>query len=84
MSALLQSRLAPPTAHEALTTGRRYTGLEAAAAGIAAATYELDQLVDEAVSWAATQAGKAGPTRHDQAAHVRRALGLLNGTDTDA
>lgn len=82
MSALLQSRLAQPTAHEAMTTGRRYTGPEATAAGIAAATYELDQLVDEAVGWAATQAGKAGSTL---AAIKQRmyghALSILNGTD---
>src|SRR5271157_938109 len=39
MNALLAARLSARTAHEAMTTGRRYGGLEAAAAGI----------VDEAV-----------------------------------
>jgi enoyl-CoA hydratase/carnithine racemase len=39
MAALIQSKLIPATAHEAMTTGRRYGGAEAAAAG----------LVDEAV-----------------------------------
>lgn len=83
MNVLLQSRLSPPTAHDAMTTGRRYTGPEATAAGIAAATYEPDQIVDEAVAWAATQAGKAGQTL---AAIKQRmyapALRILDGTDT--
>lgn len=39
MAALIQSKLTPATAHEAMTTGRRYGGTDAAAAG----------LVDEAV-----------------------------------
>jgi enoyl-CoA hydratase/carnithine racemase len=39
MAALIQSKLVPATAHEAMTTGRRYGGTDAAAAG----------LVDEAV-----------------------------------
>lgn len=62
MSALLQARMSQPTAHEAMTTGRRYTGPEAVGAGIAAAVHDLDELVDAAVAWAATQAGRAGPT----------------------
>lgn len=62
MSALLQARMSPPTAHEAMTTGRRYTGPEAVGAGIAASVHDLGELVDAAVAWAATQAGRAGPT----------------------
>ncbi|NUT47748.1 MAG: enoyl-CoA hydratase/isomerase family protein, partial [Saccharothrix sp.] len=34
MSALIQARLAPRTAHEAMTTGRRYGGADAAAVGV--------------------------------------------------
>jgi enoyl-CoA hydratase/carnithine racemase len=34
MSALIAARLAPATAHEAMTTGRRYGGGDAAAAGL--------------------------------------------------
>ncbi|MGW3917767.1 enoyl-CoA hydratase-related protein, partial [Streptomyces sp. NPDC005070] len=34
MSALIQSRLAPQTAHEAMVAGRRYGGTDAATAGI--------------------------------------------------
>ena len=62
MSALLQARLTPATAHEAMTTGRRYTGADAVGAGIAATTHDLEELVDAAVAWAAEQAGRAGPT----------------------
>ena len=61
MSALIQARLTPRAAHEAMITARRYGGLDAAAAGI------VDQAVDEAVvrsaaiETAAAQAAKAGP-----------------------
>ncbi|MFH8687278.1 enoyl-CoA hydratase-related protein [Streptomyces anulatus] len=41
MSALIQSRLTPRTAHEAMLTARRYGGADAAAAGI------VDRAVDE-------------------------------------
>jgi enoyl-CoA hydratase/carnithine racemase len=34
MSALISARLSPRTAHEAMTTGRRYGGIEAEQAGI--------------------------------------------------
>ena len=62
MSALIQARLTPRAAHEAMITARRYGGADAAAAGI------VDQAVDEAVvrsaaiETAAAQAAKAGPT----------------------
>src|SRR3954454_952978 len=41
MSGLIQARLAPQTAHEAMTTGRRYGGEDARAAAI------VDRAVDE-------------------------------------
>jgi Delta3-Delta2-enoyl-CoA isomerase len=41
MSALITARLSARTAHEAMTTGRRYGGLDALAAGI------VDEAVDE-------------------------------------
>ena len=62
MSGLIQARLTPRAAHEAMITARRYGGLDAAAAGI------VDQAVDEAVvrsaaiETAAAQAAKAGPS----------------------
>jgi len=61
MSALIQARLTPQAAHEAMITARRYGGLDATAAGI------VDQAVDEAVvrsaaiETAAALAAKAGP-----------------------
>ena len=62
MSALIQARLAPQAAHEAMVTARRYGGHDALAAGI------IDHAVDEqavratAMEIAAAQAGKAGET----------------------
>jgi enoyl-CoA hydratase/carnithine racemase len=58
MTALLQARLPRQTAHEAMTTGRRYTGPEAVAAGIAHAAVAESDLVDHATTWARTQADK--------------------------
>jgi enoyl-CoA hydratase/carnithine racemase len=62
MSALIQARLSHATAHEAMTTGRRYGGTEAHAAGIVSAALPLDDLVPAATEWAMAQAPKAGPT----------------------
>ena len=62
MSALIQARLAPQVAHEAMTTGRRYGGTDAAAAGIVDATAEEGAVLDAAVERAAALAGKASPT----------------------
>jgi len=62
MSALIQARLTPQTAHEAMTTAHRYGGSDALAACI------VDRAVDEeavrctAVEIAAAHAGKAGTT----------------------
>jgi enoyl-CoA hydratase/carnithine racemase len=60
MSALIQARLSPQAAHEAMVTARRYSGADAAAAAI------VDRAVDEqavrstAVELAGSLAGKAG------------------------
>lgn len=62
MSALIQGRLSHTTAHEAMTTGRRYGGTEALGAGIVSEALPLDDLVPFATSWARSQASKAGPT----------------------
>jgi enoyl-CoA hydratase/carnithine racemase len=62
MAALVQARLTPPVAHEAMVTARRYGGHDALAAAI------VDRAVDEqavrgaAIEIAAAQAGKAGET----------------------
>jgi enoyl-CoA hydratase/carnithine racemase len=79
MSALLQARLPAPTAHEAMTTGRRYGGPDAVAAGIAASAHPLDEVVDTAVAWAAAHAGKdpatLGAIKRQMYAPVLQALG---------
>ncbi|MGW1616915.1 enoyl-CoA hydratase-related protein [Streptomyces sp. NPDC002285] len=62
MSALIQARLAPQTAHEAMVTARRYSGHDALAAGI------VDHAVDEkavrttALEIATALLAKAGDT----------------------
>ena len=62
MGALIQARLAPQTAHEAMTTGRRYGGLDAAVAGIVDETVDQEQVLVAALERARPLAGKAGPT----------------------
>jgi enoyl-CoA hydratase/carnithine racemase len=62
MSALIQGRLSRRTAHEAMTTGRRYGGTDALAAGIVDAVAHEDDVLSEAIEMARALAGKAGPT----------------------
>lgn len=62
MGALIQARLAPQTAHEAMTTGRRYGGADALAAGIVDEAVPEEQVLAAAVERARPLAGKAGPT----------------------
>ncbi len=62
MAALLQARWSKVTAHEAMTTGRRYGAGDAVAAGIVDAAVAEDAVVSEAVARAAAQAGKDGTT----------------------
>ncbi len=61
MTALIQARLAPQIAHEAMITARRYGGLDAAAAGIVDRTAGEDAVRRTATELAAAQAAKAGP-----------------------
>src|SRR4051812_31482415 len=60
MQAVLTAKLPKRTAHEAMTTGRRYTASEAVAVGILDETAEVDAVVSTAVERAAALAGKAG------------------------
>ena len=62
MAALIQARLTPATAHEAMTTGRRYGGIDAEAAGIVDAAVAEDEVLAVAVERARALAPKAGPT----------------------
>jgi enoyl-CoA hydratase/carnithine racemase len=63
MSALIKSRLTPAIAHEAMTTGRRYGGQQALAAGIVDAVADADHLLAAAIDLARPLAGKATPVR---------------------
>ncbi|MEV6026367.1 enoyl-CoA hydratase-related protein [Streptomyces sp. NPDC052036] len=62
MSALIQSRLAPQTAHEAMVTARRYGGSDAAAVGIVDRAVDEDAVRATAVEIAQALVSKAGDT----------------------
>jgi enoyl-CoA hydratase/carnithine racemase len=62
MAALIQARLSKKAAHEAMTTGRRYGGGDAAAAGIVDDAVGEDEVLPRAIERAAALAPKHGPT----------------------
>lgn len=62
MSALIQARLAPQTAHEAMTTARRFGGHDALAAGIVDRSVDEDAVRSTAIEIAQAQVGKTGDT----------------------
>jgi len=62
MSALIQARLAPQPAHEAMTTARRYGGEAALAAGIVDRSAALDEVLPAALEITRSHVGRAGPT----------------------
>ena len=62
MNALIRARLPIATAHEAMTTGRRYDGDEAHHVGIVMGVGHEHEVLDIAVARAAERAAKAGPT----------------------
>ncbi|WP_243469985.1 enoyl-CoA hydratase-related protein [Klenkia marina] len=62
MTALIQARLTPQVAREAMVTARRYGGVDAHAAGIVDHAVGAEELRSTAVELATAQAGKAGPT----------------------
>jgi enoyl-CoA hydratase/carnithine racemase len=61
MSALIQSRLTPQTAHEAMVTARRFGGQEAYARQIVDQAVSGAEVLETAVALAHANAGKAGP-----------------------
>lgn len=61
MSALIQARLTPQTAHVAMATARRYSGADAATAAIVDHAVAEDAVRSTAVELAGSLAGKAGP-----------------------
>ncbi|MFI9755988.1 enoyl-CoA hydratase-related protein [Streptomyces collinus] len=62
MAALIQARLAPQTAHQAMLTAHRYGGVDAAAAGIVDHAVSGDAVRTAAVELAQAQVNKAGDT----------------------
>jgi Delta3-Delta2-enoyl-CoA isomerase len=62
MSALIQARLSKATAHEAMTTGRRYAAEQALTANIVHQTAAEADVLAAAVALAKTYAGKHGAT----------------------
>jgi Delta3-Delta2-enoyl-CoA isomerase len=62
MAALLDARLPMRTMHEAMTTGRRYSGPEAVHAGIVDRVAPLEQVVPAAIEYAQRLANKDGAT----------------------
>jgi enoyl-CoA hydratase/carnithine racemase len=62
MSALIQARLTPQTAHEAMTTARRYGGRAALEAAVVERAVDEDAVRETALEIARLQVAKAGPT----------------------
>lgn len=62
MSALILAKTTPRTAIESMTTGRRYTGPEASAAGLVDGTGAAETLVADAIAHVTPLAGKHAPT----------------------
>jgi enoyl-CoA hydratase/carnithine racemase len=58
MAALIQGKLTPATAHEAMTTGRRYGGTDAQAAGIVDETVPEAEVLSKALVRARSLTGK--------------------------
>lgn len=78
MTAILRERLPKQTAHEVIVTGRRYGGVEAAAAGIVDRAVPETDLLPAALELAAGLASKAKPVmsrlKADQYPQVLAAL----------
>src|SRR5688500_9389375 len=62
MNALIRARLPIATAHESMTTARRYGGDEAHDAGIVMGVGTEHEVLDIAVARASERAAKASPT----------------------
>jgi enoyl-CoA hydratase/carnithine racemase len=58
MSALIAARLSPRVAHEAMTTGRRYGGHDAAAAEIVEDAVDAERVLERAIELAGALASK--------------------------
>ena len=82
MNALIPARVPPMTAHEAMVTGRRYSGADALAAGIVNEIAAEDQVLARAVDVAQSLSSKAGPGIAGIRMHLHApVLAHLQGTD---
>ena len=81
MSAMIQGRLTPNTAHEAMCTGRRYGGNDALEAGIVSQALTEEELLPAATELARSLAPKAGTTLQTiRSTMYREAIDLMSGT----
>jgi enoyl-CoA hydratase/carnithine racemase len=62
MAAMVQAKLDPRVAHEAMLTGRRFGATEALEAGIVDATANEDEVLETAIARAAALTGKSRDT----------------------
>ncbi|MGB7361534.1 MAG: enoyl-CoA hydratase/isomerase family protein [Rhodococcus sp. (in: high G+C Gram-positive bacteria)] len=78
MSTLLAERLPAQTVLDAMTTGRRYSGADAMAAGIVSAVASEEELLSTAVALAAQRTSTRGPnlTSIKNSIHVRTLAAL--------
>lgn len=80
-----RSRLAAHVAHEALTSGRRYSGAEALPAGIAYDLVPADEILSRSVALAKSLSGKHPPTYGAIKARLYRdVLAALRAPDAEA
>jgi enoyl-CoA hydratase/carnithine racemase len=86
MAALIQARLSHRTAHEAMTTGRRYGGDDASAAGIVDAAVGEDVVLQVALERAAALAHTASPAlgtiKESMYPHALQLLRMSTSTST--
>ena len=82
MNALIPARLPSMTAHEAMVTGRRYSGADALTAGIVHELAAEDQVLARAIEVAAGLASKAGPGIAGIRTHLHQhVIAHLQGTE---
>lgn len=84
MSALINSRLPKQTAVEAMTTGRRYGGADAASVGIADATATEEALLPDTITRAAALVGTRGANLSGIKARMHVDLLAALNTATDS
>lgn len=74
MNALIPAMVPARTAHEAMVTGRRYSAVEAQAAGIVDEVADEADVLPRAIERAAALASKAGPNLAGIRTHLHRSV----------